>query len=153
MRRKLGSWRRRALLIVAGAALIAGVLIAILTIPGGHANKHHDRPRPTAQAIRPPALTHLELARASSYLGVGAATLRVELARGRSLAQIAAATPSRSAHGLLEALLRPRAQRIERLHEHGKTAAKRMRQRIARIRARLQKVIERSVGSAAAAVR
>jgi hypothetical protein len=53
------------------------------------------------------------LAAASAYLGVSEAQLRGDLSSGKSLAQVAAATPGRSAAGLIEAIVGARRARLE----------------------------------------
>lgn len=145
MRAKLGSTRRTALLGLAAAAIIAGVVIAIVTGPGPHHGRPpHPHPHARVGALR---VTRSELALASAYLGVGVARLRGELRAGSSLAELAGRVPGHSAHGLLEALLHPRARRIERSRARGRISAHHASVRIARLRTRMQRLLEGQVSS------
>jgi hypothetical protein len=56
---------------------------------------------------------------ASRYLGVKARELRAQLRRGRTLAQVAASSPGRSASGLIAALLAARKQLLDRARAAG----------------------------------
>jgi hypothetical protein len=81
---------------------------------------------------------------AAAYVGISKAKLHKELSSGRSLAAVAATTPGHSALGLLEAIMRPRIRKIE-----AQVAAKRLseseaRDRIQRIRKRVQARLARS---------
>jgi hypothetical protein len=58
---------------------------------------------------------------ASEYLGVSPATLLAERAGGHSLAQIAAATPGKSAQGLKEALVKAITKRLKDAVSSGRT--------------------------------
>lgn len=119
--------RRKLLLAVAAAAATAGAVVAVVTATsgGGHARHAHS----TARAA--PAG---DLALAARYLGITRAQLRRRL-RGETLAQVANATPGRSARGLEHALL---AARSAEWSSHGVPAAeqsaraKRLRERIDR---------------------
>lgn len=97
--------KRRLALLVALAAILAGGTAAALAATGSsHAGgRHggHQRAHPHSGAI----------AAASSYLGLSPSRLRAELASGRTLGQIAAATPGRSEAGLREALIAAAEQR------------------------------------------
>src|SRR2546429_9496281 len=92
--------------LIAGAAvilLLGGASAAALTAtgqgkrPGGHAA------RPAHALARLGG--HRDLSTAASYLGISTAQLAGKLSSRQSLAEIAAATPGRSAAGLIEALV------------------------------------------------
>jgi hypothetical protein len=150
VRVELDSRRRRALLALAAVAILAGVLIAILTAPGG---SHHRRPARRAGALALTAPSGLsatrgvnatELTLAAAYLGLTRAQVRRDLRAGHSLAHIAASTPRHSTHGLLEALIVKRVTRLERERTSGRLTPQRAALRIARIRRRALEAIERA---------
>lgn len=87
--------RTKLLLALAATAVVAGLLIALLS--GG---SHHAHKRAQAEATTPPG----ELALAARYLGITRADLRRRL-RGATLAEVADATPGRSVAGLEQAIL------------------------------------------------
>ena len=97
---------RRLKKLIAGAAvilLLGGASAAALTATGQ--SKRH-----SARASRPAhAFARLggarDLSTAASYLGISTAQLAGKLKSGQSLAEIADATPGRSAAGLIEALV------------------------------------------------
>ena len=132
--------RRRGLLLLAAAAILAGALIAIFTVPGG---RMHPPPGPASArgtALRSAGLGQLAIA--ARYLGVSVAHLRSELKAGRSIAQAAAAA-GKSPAGVLHALVQRRIARVERelaAHRLSRSAAERI---IARIRTRAQERLER----------
>jgi hypothetical protein len=72
---------------------------------------------------------------ASDYLGIAPSQLRDELRSGRTLAQIADATPGKSSAGLLDALVSARKQRLA----HGVATGKITQARAARSEERLDK--------------
>jgi hypothetical protein len=82
---------------IAALALLAGATLAAVT--AAQPASHHAR----GGALSP----------AAAYLGVGEAQLRSEVRSGRSLAQIAASTPGRSAAGLIEAIVAARKSRLQ----------------------------------------
>jgi hypothetical protein len=88
--------RRRLFLGIAAAAVLAGATAAVVmaaqpSTPTGHAH-HGKRQR------------HGKLATAAAYLGLSEAQLRSELQAGKSLAEIADATPGKSEAGLIQTL-------------------------------------------------
>ncbi len=72
---------------------------------------------------------------AGAYLGITPLQLRDELRSGRTLAQIADATPGKSSTGLLDALVSARKERLD----HGVAAGKVTQARAARSEQRLDK--------------
>jgi hypothetical protein len=101
--------------LAAGAAVallvIGGAIAAVSAIGEGSPHRGvHARARGIARAR--------DLAAASSYLGVPVGQLEAQLARGRSLAQVADATAGKSAAGLTAALLAEKRQRLDRLANH-----------------------------------
>jgi hypothetical protein len=87
--------KRRLALAVAIAALITGGAVAAIaaTAPSGH-----DRARVAKGTPR-------DLPAASSYLGLPPSQLQAEVRSGKTLAQIAAATPGKSEAGLIAAIV------------------------------------------------
>lgn len=88
--------RRLALLVAALALLAGGTAVAL----GATGSSHHSGRRHAHAGTG-----HGLLAAASAYLGVPAGRLRSEVASGKTLAQIAAATPGKSETGLVSALV------------------------------------------------
>lgn len=112
--------KRNLLIALALAAVVVGVVAAILTSNGdsrgplfGSAHAHSG-----LGAVGTPS----EIAAAASYLGINGTHLRSELRTGRTLAQIAAATSGRSANGLIDALVRARARALTNAAVAGKRA-------------------------------
>src|SRR5437879_2281452 len=103
---KVSGMDSRAKKLISGAAvilLLGGASAAALTATG-------QSKRPNARAARPAhAFARLgggrDLSTAASYLGVSTAQLAGKLNSGQSLAEIADATPGRSAAGLTDALV------------------------------------------------
>jgi hypothetical protein len=98
--------RRNLLLAVALAAVTAGVIIAA-TPRGGH---RHDSPVRTLPQPR----VRKESQLAADYLGLSRSELLRRLRAGRTLKQIAESIPGRSSRGLIEAMLDPRVEVLER---------------------------------------
>lgn len=98
--------RRKLLLGVALVAVLAGVAAAVVMAAQprttGHARHAHHAHHPRLGT----------LATAAAYLGLSRAQLRSELQAGKSLAQIADATPGKSEAGLVQALERTDRQRL-----------------------------------------
>jgi hypothetical protein len=95
--------------ISAVALLLAGGAIAAVTAVGeGTSKPRHVRAGGRAVSAR-------DLAAASSYLGVPTSELAARLRSGKSLAQIAEATPGRSKSGLIAALVSEKRRRLSTL--------------------------------------
>lgn len=149
LRGSLGSPRRAALIALAAAIVLAGVLIAVFTAGGGHPRHvHAARPKRPAARISPPALAigTGRLALAARYLGLAPTRLRAALHGGRSLAEIARSERGHSVKGLLEALVGARVARIEAREKRGTLTKARAKTRIAHLRARTLQAIERTSG-------
>ncbi len=97
--------KRNLMIAIAVAAAIAAVIVAL---SGGGGNSHHSGRKGATSA----AAGGSELAIAAGYLGVPRAQLRRELRSGESLAQVAGATPGKSATGLIDALVSARAKQL-----------------------------------------
>jgi hypothetical protein len=101
--------RRLALAVALLAVLGAGTAVAL----GASASpKHHGRHAGSRHA-HAGSHQHGLLATASSYLALPASQLRSELASGKTLGQIAAATPGKSEAGLVAALVAAAKQRLQ----------------------------------------
>lgn len=84
-----------------------------------------------------PAAVAVALRPAARYLGVDLRRLRSEMRRGQTLAQIADATPGRSANGLVDALVAARQAALDRLVKSGQVKQQRELVLVATYRARL----------------
>lgn len=115
--------KRNLMLGVALAAVIAGVLIAVLS--GGH---HHGRAGHLD--ARPSGRSDIQIA--ADYLGMGAPELRRRLRSGETMGQVAQTTAGRTQAGLLDALLTSRAAVLR----SQKLPPSEERERLARLRTR-----------------
>ena len=84
---------------------------------------------------------------ALKYLGISAATLRSERQAGRSLAQIAASTPGKSAAGLKAALLSADKARLARAASSGAITSAQEQQRLALLASRIEAQLQRTGAS------
>ena len=80
---------------------------------------------------------------AADYLGTTPARLRAELRSGKTLAQIAEATPGRSSAGLVDALVAARKQRIAAGVAAGRIETARAARREGRLRDRIEALVTR----------
>jgi hypothetical protein len=83
---------------------------------------------------------------ASRYLGISPEALQRERQSHKSLAQIAAATPGKSAAGLKAAILAQAKQRLEAAVGHGRISAKQESELLPRISSRVQALLQRTGG-------
>jgi hypothetical protein len=98
--------RRLALAVALLALLAGGTAVALGATGSGRGARHgHRHAHPGAR--------HGLLTSASGYLGIPATQLRSELASGKTLAQIADATPGKSEAGLVAALVAAGRQRLQ----------------------------------------
>jgi hypothetical protein len=98
---------RNLLLGLALVAVIAGVVIALLS--GG---AHHHHATKSKQAIsRGSGAGDVQLA--ADYIGISRSELRRRLRSGETMAEVADATPGKSAGGLIAALLAPRRAQVK----------------------------------------
>jgi hypothetical protein len=111
--RRKSRWTRRRLAAIGAAALaLAGGAVAAVTAVGaGSAHARHARhARLGARAVG-----GRDLAAAAAYLGVPVDQLIADLHAGKSLSQIADATPGKSSSGLIAALVSARRERLSAL--------------------------------------
>jgi hypothetical protein len=104
--KRTGKRRRRLAAIATGVLLLAGGAAAIAA-GGGEGKTHHSQARATG-----PRLTLRDLRAAATYLGVPPAELANELRSGKSLDEVAAATPGKSAAGVVRALTSAKRRRL-----------------------------------------
>ena len=81
---------------------------------------------------------------AESYLGLSAATLRSDLASGETLAQIASATPGKTADGLKAAVLASAKTRLDAAVASGAITSGQESARLARLSARIDVLLART---------
>jgi hypothetical protein len=96
--------RRNILLGLAAAAVIAGVIIAITSSGGHDRHPHHGLAARSSGAG--------EVGLTAEYLGIGVQQLHAKLRAGESTAEMAEATPGKSAAGLVADLLAHRRRAI-----------------------------------------
>ena len=130
---------------VAVAAVVAGVIVAIVSSGAGHSGTKSARAQ--AQASRARGTAKVDVA--ADYLGLTRTQLLGELREGRSLAQIAAATGGKSTTGLVEALVSARAAQLDAKVKTDKLSPAAERKRLARLRRRLTAELERVPGYSA----
>jgi hypothetical protein len=135
--------KRRVMLAVAAAAVVAGAIVAGVSASGG--SHHHTRSALTRGA-GPGVPRPSELAAAASYLGITTTQLRKELQSGRTLAQIADATSGRSAAGLIDALVSPKAARLRAAVNANGPSAARDAKKLTRLRRRVTAKVDGAVG-------
>ncbi len=119
-------------LVAVVLAALAGASVAAVTATGqsGHPATvvEVDSVHPVPVSADPtllPAPTRLR--DAASYLGISVEELKAELSEGKSLAQLAAATPGKSESGLIATLVD---QRRQRLAKEAETLPKRVKQAV-----------------------
>ncbi len=141
--------RRRPFLIALAIVLVVGaVTVAIVRSTQGHGSPAaHSR----AAGGGFPAGGRAGLATAAAYLGLSVQELRARLRGHASLAQIAAATPGRSASGLVDALVTERAAALDLAVARGQLSGAARARRIEALRARLTLAVQSPVRGARAA--
>jgi hypothetical protein len=139
------SIRQRALIGVAAIAIVAAVLIATL---GSGAHRAH-----TAAAKASHPLTSGDIDVAASYIGVSPPQLRGDLRRGRTLAQIAAASGGRSTSGLVDALAAAKRSQLEAALAAGRLSKQQLATRLRGLRRRAEVEIDRAHGVSVGSVR
>jgi hypothetical protein len=85
---------------------------------------------------------------ASRYLGLSASSLRTQLHAGKTLAQVADATPGKSSAGLVDALVAERQQRMARSAASGKLSSARRARRAARLQRHVSLLVQRKFAGA-----
>jgi hypothetical protein len=139
----LGIARRAAV----GCAVVAG----LVPLGASAAQACHGGP-PHANAgvagvsytIRHATAKHGVLAVASSYLGLPKGTIESQLKQGRSLGQIADATPGHSAAGLVDAYVAALKTKLDRLVAAGKLTSTQESDLLARATPWIQKLVAAS---------
>jgi hypothetical protein len=81
---------------------------------------------------------------AEQYLGIGAATLRSDLASGETLAQIAAVTPGKTVDGLKSAVLASAKTRLDAAVASGEISSAQESVRLTRLSARIDVLLSRT---------
>jgi hypothetical protein len=153
--------RQKVVAAAAVAVLIGGGAFAAVSAIGGgdgkghrrshvgHVRRHlqrqsHQQRGPAAHGLnglgRFAAVRPLPLATAH-YLGIAPAQLRRDLRSGKTLAQVADATPGKSKAGLLDALVATRRRRLLHGVTAGKLAPARAARRVRRLRERMDKLV------------
>jgi hypothetical protein len=84
-------------------------------------------------------------ASAASYLGISSAAVGAELLSGKTLAQIAEATPGKSSAGLVDALVAAVEQRLKAARAAGRITPARAARREQRVRTRVGALVQRKV--------
>jgi hypothetical protein len=135
---------RKLMLGVAALALLAGIVIAILTAPGSN-EEAPSTPSARASAIRPGEGSD-DLAIAARYLDLSTTQLRSELNANSTLAEIADATAGRSSSGLLHALLAAKLAHLDRALSAGRLTRAARANKLARLSRRVSKEIHRHEG-------
>jgi len=133
------NWKQRAMIGVAVVAVIAGVIVAIVTATG-----HSHAPVNSAGAGSGRGGSRGDLAVAASYLRLTRAQLRRERRSGRSLARIADATSGRSAAGLVEALVSARKASLAAAVGTGSLSRAIENMRLSTLRRRVTAEVDRS---------
>jgi hypothetical protein len=77
------------------------------------------------------------------YLGIARATLHSELAAGKSLAQIASATPGKSVQGLKAALTTAATQRLAKALSSGRITGQQQAKRLSKLSSRIDALLQR----------
>ena len=118
--------RRKLFLGIAAAAVLAGATAAVVMAaqPSAPAHAHHGKRQRRGK-----------LATAAAYLGLSEAQLRSELQAGKSLAEIANATPGKSEAGLIRTLEAADRQKLAAEAQRGRRPARRPRRPSAATRA------------------
>jgi hypothetical protein len=130
--------KRNAMLAIAAAIALAGAIVAVVT-----SGKGHTPPVQAARrALHNSGRSEVELV--AHYLGLTPARLRAQAQGGRSLAQIAAATPGRSANGLIRTLVRAKTRRLRAAYASGRLSRQQLTTRLARLRRRVTRRVRRT---------
>lgn len=132
-----GSRMQIALVAIAVAAVIAGVLVAA----GGRAGHGHGYSR--ALPAREGALAPADLSAAARYLGLAPSELRLRMRGGQTLATIARATAGRSPEGLSAAVAAAKAARVHAALKAGRLSETATQAQLATVTARAHAELQR----------
>jgi hypothetical protein len=140
------NWKQRVLAAVAVAAVASAIVLAIVGTGGshhrhGHRGGHGTRARANAANVRRGAALDIDVA--ARYLGIGKAQLRRQMRSGKTLGVIAAATPGKSAAGVIEAIVASRSSRITAAIAAGTLSKSDQAARLAQVRRRATIVVYR----------
>jgi hypothetical protein len=122
--------------LAAGGASATMIATAQSTSAGGPATARHGGSSCAAGARRPVAV-------ALGYLGLTRMQLVREIRSGRTLAEVAAATPGKSAAGLIDALVSAKAARLTAAVAAGRLPAAKLGGRLAGLRRRVAAAVDR----------
>lgn len=128
---------------LAGLAILAGVALAIATAPS---SSEGPLSPPPGRAAGARGEDSSDVAIAARYIGVSSVQLRRKLSSDLTLAEIANATTGRSASGLFDALLAPRAARLRNAVSAGRLSEAKQEIKLAKLSKRLLKEIHRHEG-------
>jgi hypothetical protein len=141
------SRRQKTLIATAIAALIAGAIVAVVAATGSD----HGTPKGSSalagrngQTRLPPLGGDLKLA--VTYLGIDPAKLVEALRSGRTLAQVADATPGRSATGLIDRIVASRQAALAAAVRSGGLTAAQQKAALATLRGRVRVRVDRVGG-------
>ncbi len=135
----------------------AGLIEAVYAARSQQIRARHLTPaveRAELRALRRELVAQVDRARrraglrrtAALYLGLSEAELRSKLAAGRSLAQVAAATPGRSRAGLIDAIVTPRRTALRRAVKEKQITLVAEQAAAAKLRSRAERQISRPGG-------
>ncbi len=122
--------------------MIAGVTVAIVAAVSGGGHAHAPSARADA-ATQPPA----DLLTAARYLGLSVGQLRDDLRAGETLAELANATPGKSARGVEDALVSVKSARIRAEVARGTLSTRREGARLRALRRRASSETRRQRGA------
>ncbi|HEX4467001.1 MAG TPA: hypothetical protein VH025_07425 [Solirubrobacteraceae bacterium] len=148
-----GNFKQRTAVGVALAAVIAGIVIAIIGTGAHHPAKHRRHGHGGLQqafaragsgqhGLRRQHRERRDAVRAAAkYLGSSRAAVRRKLHSGETLGQIAAATSGKSQDGLVEAIVSAQAPRLEAAATKRKTSQAKVAARLSALRAAASKLV------------
>ncbi|HEX4186628.1 MAG TPA: hypothetical protein VHY83_01905 [Solirubrobacteraceae bacterium] len=136
------SRRQKALVAAALAALVAGATVAVVAATDGGSSP--STAPGNNQATAPVLSGDLKLA--VTYLGVSGSGLLEALRSGRTLAQVADATPGRSATGLIDSIVAARKAALRSAVAAGGLTAAQERTALASLRSRVGTRVRRAGG-------
>jgi hypothetical protein len=155
----LGSWKQRTMVGVALAAVVAGVVVAIVGIGGGshrhdRANRHRHAHGGVANALQRERKQERRMRRrniqiSASYLGITRVEVRRKLRAGETLGAIAAATPGKSQAGLVDAIVAQRAAKLKAAVGRNRISQKQANARLAEMRGEATQAVSHVVATGA----
>jgi hypothetical protein len=146
-----GTRLRTRTVLAAGACVAALAAGAGAAAAGGHGHRHGDAHARAVKAHVAKSLRGGGIAAAASYLGLTPAQLRADLETGKTLAQVADATPGKSADGLVAALTAAAKAKLDALVARGKLTAAQETALLDRLGKRIDALVHRPHVAARAA--